>query len=78
MVVKMKSGGSTQGEVQDSKTNAGDKTMEKNKAIGVSFKVLILNFIKCFVPMSKELCRLEVKGVISYFAFHKYRTVLGR
>lgn len=78
MVVKMKSGGSTQGEVQDSKTNAGNWTMEKNKAIGVSFKILILNFIKCFVPMSKELCRLELRGVISYFAFHKYCTVVGR
>lgn len=60
MVEKMKSGGNTQGEVQDSKTNAGNKKMEKNKTIRVHFEGLILNFIKCFVTMSKELCRLEV------------------
>lgn len=41
----MKSGGSSQGEVQDSKTNAGDKKTEKNKAIRVSFEGLLLTFI---------------------------------
>lgn len=74
----MKSGGNTQGEVEDSKTNAGNKKMEKNKTIRVHFEGLILSFIKCFVPMSKELCRLEVRGVISYLAFCKYWTVVGR
>lgn len=74
----MKSGGNTQGEVEDSKTNAGNKKMEKNKTIRVHFEGLILNFIKCFVPMSKELYRLEVRGVISYLAFCKYWTVVGR
>lgn len=77
MVVNMESGGSTQ-EAQDSKTNAGDKKMEKNKAIRVSFEGLILNFIRCFVSMSKELCRIEVGSVISYLAFCKYWTVVGR
>lgn len=57
---------------------AGNKKMEKNKTIRVHFEGLILNFIKCFVPMSKELCRLEVRGVISYLAFCKYWTVVGR